>query len=498
MEREKRKTAGRRMNDLVGEALDQDEQFWGHNTWAEDDNEMSDADMSYDMAEENKEDTVDRFDSDFNDSESEDDDENEEHAVEEDEPDSKRKSVYSEPASMKRKRREPATKMYKKGKHGVRRHVMAGEGINAGLVLSMPGKAIRPALANTALTPTPDAPISYQATVADLQTRIKQPPNTLPLQRTLRAKTVVKSKVAQTKQKLEEEAASKRKTSVKYKGQRRKFTQEELLLEAATITEPSNERWILSRSREMAQAEFELNNAAASKGAVSFRERFHSRRGCLNTITFPSIDLMPEILKGDHKLARRPTRRNTKCVITGKEGRYRDPKSGLPYFDLSAFKELQRRRESGEPLNEKDRIKHEVIDVKRVAKLSSPKDDGAKINETSLHVSSGPTNVCDGSVVVKAEKVQSMASDSSVITPAVDAPKKTTNFTTKLPFPTQMRESIPMLNIHGLPPLMMNPMVPTSISGMHMSMPPPPIKQPPRPNVQPQVKATPPTSCKNK
>ena len=35
MEREKSKTAGRRMNTLVGDALDQDEQFWDHSTWKE-------------------------------------------------------------------------------------------------------------------------------------------------------------------------------------------------------------------------------------------------------------------------------------------------------------------------------------------------------------------------------------------------------------------------------------------------------------------------------
>lgn len=32
------------------------------------------------------------------------------------------------------------------------------------------------------------------------------------------------------------------------------------------------------------------------------------------------------------------------CVITGRAARYRDPTTGLPYADLAAYKELQRRR----------------------------------------------------------------------------------------------------------------------------------------------------------
>lgn len=34
--RDKRQTAGKRMSTLVGEELDKDESFWGHDTWDED------------------------------------------------------------------------------------------------------------------------------------------------------------------------------------------------------------------------------------------------------------------------------------------------------------------------------------------------------------------------------------------------------------------------------------------------------------------------------
>jgi vacuolar protein sorting-associated protein 72 len=36
------------------------------------------------------------------------------------------------------------------------------------------------------------------------------------------------------------------------------------------------------------------------------------------------------------------------CAITGKPARYRDPATGLPYADLEAYRELQRRREAGQ------------------------------------------------------------------------------------------------------------------------------------------------------
>lgn len=112
MEREKWKTAGRHMNTLVGDALDQDEQFWDHSSWKEQDDEMSGADGSYDVADEAKEDVVDRFDSDFNDSESSEDENDGEGAIEDDIRNVKRKSVYSDPNATRKLK--SGSKMYKK------------------------------------------------------------------------------------------------------------------------------------------------------------------------------------------------------------------------------------------------------------------------------------------------------------------------------------------------------------------------------------------------
>ena len=57
---------------------------------------MSDADGSYDVADEAKEDVVDRFDSDFNDFESSEDENDGEGAIEDDIRNVKRKSIYSD------------------------------------------------------------------------------------------------------------------------------------------------------------------------------------------------------------------------------------------------------------------------------------------------------------------------------------------------------------------------------------------------------------------
>lgn len=39
-----------------------------------------------------------------------------------------------------------------------------------------------------------------------------------------------------------------------------------------------------------------------------------------------------------------PPRQRPLCVITGKPARYRDPVTGLPYYDSEAYKELKARR----------------------------------------------------------------------------------------------------------------------------------------------------------
>ena len=69
---EKRSTRGKRMTELVGEALDQDSLFYDHETWNEEE-----SDDSF----EEEEIQPDEFDSDFNDTEDEDDSDSEDENI---------------------------------------------------------------------------------------------------------------------------------------------------------------------------------------------------------------------------------------------------------------------------------------------------------------------------------------------------------------------------------------------------------------------------------
>ena len=67
---DKRKTRGTRINDLIGEAADQDEQFWSHSVWKEDEDDES-------FGSKDEEEKPDEFDSDFDESEDEEDEDGE-------------------------------------------------------------------------------------------------------------------------------------------------------------------------------------------------------------------------------------------------------------------------------------------------------------------------------------------------------------------------------------------------------------------------------------
>jgi len=491
------------MNTLVGEALDQDEQFWKHDTWNENDDEMSDADASYDVEEEKKEDIIDRFDSDFNDSESSEEEDNgqEDEELERAEREGRsKKAVYSEPVTSRRKKG-----MYKKDKYGVRRHIMAGDGANAGLVLGMPGKSLgkRSAVSAKVVSSSNGAVGAPAAAVARVATK-KQA--IVPTQRTLRAKTIVKSVEAQTKLNKEKDASAKRKAALKNKGgassssskksKKRKFTQEELLVEAATITEPENELWILARKRERAQAEIEFENSMISKKNSTFGCRFHSKRGYFNTLTFPSVDQMPEIFKRPHNSQKLIKTTKSLCAISGKPARYRDPKTGMPYHDLAAFKELRRRHERNEPINKKDMptkskkispiIKvessgKEVVSVKK-EQLNCTTNKRRHLKRTaatasskiSSNLTSEDTSPTKSKPNTKAAKVTSTSSSKSEKIPSSSEPVSSSSKDNPMQLPSMPPHTtainplhLQMMSMHSF---MMNPVAPLSIAmpGMHL------------------------------
>ncbi len=196
------------------------------------------------------------------------------------------------------------------------------------------------------------------------------------------------------------------------------FTQEELIIEAIKSTETENTKWLSARKRVREEAAH-LENAMAKAKTVTHNpvSRFYSRRGCTNTLTFMDMDHLPDILTraqpprktsfGDSTTIRSPRKRRagstasqesssspdtvekeqTKCVITGKIARYRDPKTMLGYYDLDAFKELRRRLDAGElPKQEKKKKKVPtkkstssrnvpIVESTMIAKLSSAGGD---------------------------------------------------------------------------------------------------------------------------
>lgn len=316
-ERSRRATAGKRMTDLVGKALEDDEEFWGHDTWAEDDS------GNESFSDNDSEAKVDQFDSDFNDSESDHEEDEraagaaEEMEISREDRNSRKRGGYVEKGGALKKRR-------------IGRRVM-GDGLNAGLVLNIPGQAVAPPV-----IVRPQTMAKPQPQIAARPKRIKKEPPTL---RTRSTGTITG-------------AATKKRQSASASGANRKkrerFTQEQLLVEAANETEPANHRWLLARKRIQDQKEVETLEPQEKKNVV---ETYTSRRGALNTVHFWDMDRIPSILaqRAGPQLPERVL-----CAITGRPAKYKDPKTGLGYFDAASFKELRRRHAVGELPSEKE------------------------------------------------------------------------------------------------------------------------------------------------
>ncbi len=410
--RERRKNAGKRMAVLGAKMAEEDEAFWSHDTWADDDS----GNESFHESDEDSALRKDVFDSDFNDSES--DNEEDEVAAGEAEERELRKSeraskinnnAYKQPGGHKRRRGFP----------GVGKRVL-GEGFNAGIVLNLPPashdslaylesieanrRAYLESLQTQQSTPTQPAaatatdtkttPIVTKSLAQPIAPPAPPPPLAKPAV-TIKAKGKTKpvpvrkqtraSKAAlQTKgvRKLRgrgeaptTQAAPSRKvvasgSDTTARAKRRKFAQEELLLEAVHDTEPENQRWLHGRKRVQDQHNQD-NNSNVLRDRYRGKkvvQKFHSRRGCLITLTFPEMDAVPEILtrrqerqKQQHPPIKQETSQvsplptsslpqqqaSSRCVITGKSGKYKDPLTKYPYHDLAAFRELRRRHKEG-------------------------------------------------------------------------------------------------------------------------------------------------------
>ena len=376
-----------------------------------DDESTSDGEGSYRMSEDDSAAGVDQFDSDFDESETDDDDEDGEgdeekelRAEERREKASKRKknqrlgmpSLKSTRGRELVKGKKTPGKMTKRGP--------LGEGWNQGLVLNWPPPAIGgQSIANGVgtkqlgvdiqlFTDTINNTSSISQTIPQQHTSqsvplpistgtttqiaTKPPPpitasQTSPLPKP-KAKRGPKPK-RQTATQLKQEATAERK-----KINRHNITQEEMILESIKSTEIDNVKWLSSRKRSKEEAAQLEKATVARKSSLNNQKpvsRFHSRRGCNNTITFMDMDQLPEILTRRQAVARpvtstrsigssSPKRRRMnsttsetettttkpekKCFITGKVAKYRDPKTKHYYHDKDAFKELRRRLDAGE------------------------------------------------------------------------------------------------------------------------------------------------------
>lgn len=358
--RDKRATAGKRMSSLVGEAQDADDAFWGHDTWEEDDS----GNDSFRESDEDSEVRKDQFDSDFD--ESEDDVSDAEAAAgREEEADlakEEKANARKKTFDVARAGRELLQK--KKGAKGrMKGQRIFGDGVNAGLVLNMPmpqqghateapSSLMMPPRIKVAPTIHPPTQTS-KLTLASTRMRRNR-------SKSLRATTQVKSAMEPFSNKPSKKGTSTKKSRIVH------WTQEQLLLEAATVTEPENERWLLGRKRlhDQAEAVLKLHESQQKNGSVL--SKYRSRRGMLTTLTFSEMDAVPDILVQQPSKGPLPRPRPVYCAITGQRAKYKCPKTHKGYYDLAAFTELRRRLAAGEPLDQRKHKQEDDVPVLQV------------------------------------------------------------------------------------------------------------------------------------
>ena len=245
--RDKRATRGLRMDDLVGEAADEDETFWGHDTWAEgsDDDEFSEEEIKPDL-----------FDSDFNDTESDSDsdDDSEEEGTKKAEKKAKTKASsasnkYKEPGAIK-----PKSK-----------HVSTSQDISSIVTASTP--RIKRSSSNVSLGST-DTP------------------------RSRRSSTMEKTDHAESERKrLQTMSDTKKRIRPVQPAIKHTFTQRDLLMDALE-TEEKNLQWL---SGQRFTDDGRGDDKVVKKSRTHDCVRKLSRRGTYDTITFTNVDAMPSV-----------------------------------------------------------------------------------------------------------------------------------------------------------------------------------------------------------
>ena len=337
------------MSDLVGKAQEADDAFWGHDTWAEDDS----GNDSFHESDEDSDVRKDHFDSDFNESEEDVSDaelaagRQEEAELRQQEKHGNRKKSTFDVAKAGRDLLQK-----KKGAKGrIKGQRIFGDGVNAGLVLNMPQHPtglplplhlpLRGSVTHATTCSSTDPSTTTKATLPSSRPHRNR-------SKSLRATTQVKSSLdAMVKLTTSKVGTSTKQSRAQY------FTQEQLLVEAATITEAENNRWLLGRKRLHEQVEASTRQDLQLQSTL--RSKYRSRRGMLTTLTFADMDAVPDIL-----VPRPPPvlPKPVFCVITGQRAKYKCPKTNLGYYNADAFRELRRRFGAGEPLDQRSKQHH--------------------------------------------------------------------------------------------------------------------------------------------
>jgi hypothetical protein len=386
LQRGKRKTAGRRMTALVGEAQEEDDTFWGHNTWAEDDS----GNESFHDSDEDSTLKKDQFDSDFDDSESDNEDaeqaagEEEERQLQRQERSSKRGNQYVDGIGGRKRA---------KGK----RRIM-GDGINAGIVLNFPSQMMTSAITAAAVQPTmPQPPTAITSAIMLRRKSRKSPDAAISLASTRERRS--QKRLRETRSTARAPLQKSKRTTSK-KAKRRLFKQEELLIEAVNETEPGNQRWLLARKRVKDSVEQDRDLSLRDKTRGKIIQKYHSRRGCLITLTFPEMDSVPSILTTRSLPPKQPQKQT--CVITGKSAKYRDPQTNLGYYDLTAFKELRRRAAAKEPLDQRAKpIEATTRTTKTSKSVKSPSQATAIDNYISPVATAPQTPMSNAKTIIR-------------------------------------------------------------------------------------------------
>jgi len=458
------------MSTLVGTAQEEDDAFWGHETWADDNDSGNE---SFRDSDEDSTLRKDEFDSDFNDSETDNEDEEEAAGRQEEKELQKQERNKNNSNNHRRRLQTGMVGGTAGGSSGVKKAGRGtglpktkrtmGNGMNAGLVLNLPpsmttiqgdpsipastlpsfeessSSAVMPLSAGSTMTPIPDPiPLSTsKSSSSPSSKRGSRMANELGVNpSTLLSNANARQRRSQTKKRDSRNAtpiysdtlssqhalhASKRPrlqsggggvgggggTTSRKAERRRQYSQEELLVEAVQDTEPENERWLLARKRFQESADQDQKAASLAAWREQQKgkriiQKYHSRRGCLITLTFPEMDSLPEILTRKRQPLPPPTSTiattttttttlgdsprgsaNQKptqlvCAITGKPARYRDPKTGRGYWDSVAFKELRRRHEAGLSLDAT-----RPIPSKSPKPTKQPKEEDNGVSSTS-------------------------------------------------------------------------------------------------------------------